>query len=70
MGFLVYTLKTSDKVMRYGENNQVEFSEHPTVVNGVMNVQLIFWYLLPMLHSWTSKVGEIYERKEESFVCG
>lgn len=32
MGFLVYTLKTSDKVMRYGENNQVEFSEHPTVV--------------------------------------
>lgn len=25
-------LKTSDKVLRYGENNQVEFSEHPTVV--------------------------------------
>lgn len=32
MSFLVYTLKTSDKVMRYGENNQVEFSKHPTVV--------------------------------------
>lgn len=32
MGFLVYTLKTSNKVMRYGENNQVEFSEYPTVV--------------------------------------
>lgn len=31
-GFLVYSLKTSDKVVRYGENNQVEFSEHPTVV--------------------------------------
>ena len=38
--------------------------------NEVMNVQLTFWYLLPMLHSWTSKVGEIYERKEKSFVCG
>ena len=24
--------------------------------NEVMNVQLTFWYLLPMLHSWTSKV--------------
>lgn len=31
-GFLVYSLKTSDKVVRYGEKNQVEFSEHPTVV--------------------------------------
>ena len=30
--FVVYSLKTSDKVVRYGENNQVEFSEHPTVV--------------------------------------
>lgn len=30
--------------------------------NEVMNVQLTFWYLLLMLHSWTSKVGEIYER--------
>ncbi len=38
--------------------------------NEVMNVQLTFWYLLPMLHSWTSKVGEIYERKESPFVCG
>jgi len=31
-GFWVHSLKTSDKVLRYGENNQVEFSEHPTVV--------------------------------------
>lgn len=31
-GFLVYSLKTSDKVVRYGEKNQVKFSEHPTVV--------------------------------------
>lgn len=38
--------------------------------NEVMNVQLTFWYLLPMLHSWTSKVGEIYERKESPFICG
>ena len=28
----IHSLKTSDKVLRYGENNQVEFSEHPTVV--------------------------------------
>ena len=31
-GFWVHSLTTSDKVLRYGENNQVEFSEHPTVV--------------------------------------
>lgn len=31
-GFLVHTFKTSDKVLRYGENNHVDFSEHPTVV--------------------------------------
>lgn len=33
-GFLLHTLKTTDKVLRYGENNQVKFSEHPTVVQG------------------------------------
>lgn len=31
-GFLLHTLKTTDKVLRYGENNQIDFSEHPTVV--------------------------------------
>lgn len=31
-GFLVHTFTTSDKVLRYGENNQVDFSEHPAVV--------------------------------------
>lgn len=31
-GGQVHSLKTQDKVLRYGENNQVEFSEHPTVV--------------------------------------
>lgn len=31
-GFLLHTLSTTDKVLRYGENNQVDFSEHPTVV--------------------------------------
>ena len=31
-GFLVHTLSTSDKVMKYGKNNQVDFSEHPTVI--------------------------------------
>ena len=31
-GFWVHSLKTSDKVLRYGENNQVEFYEHTTVV--------------------------------------
>lgn len=30
--FLVHTFTTLDKVLRYGENNQVDFSEHPTVV--------------------------------------
>ena len=31
-GFLLHTLYTTDKVLRYGENNQFEFSEHPAVV--------------------------------------
>lgn len=31
-GFMIHTLSTTDKVLRYGENNQVDFSEHPTVV--------------------------------------
>lgn len=31
-GFLLHTLCTADKVLRYGENNQFEFSEHPMVV--------------------------------------
>ena len=31
-GFLLHTLSTTDKVMKYGVNNQVDFSEHPTVV--------------------------------------
>ena len=30
-GFHVDTIKTRDKVIRYGVENQVEFSEHPTV---------------------------------------
>ena len=31
-GFLLHTLKTTDKVLRYGENSQVDYYEHPTVV--------------------------------------
>ena len=31
-GFLLHTLCTADKVLRYGENNQFDFSEHPLVV--------------------------------------
>lgn len=31
-GLWVHSLKTSDKVLKYGENNKVDFSEHPTVV--------------------------------------
>lgn len=31
-GFIIHTLSTTDKVLRYGENNQADFSEHPTVV--------------------------------------
>ena len=31
-GLWVHSLKTSDKVLKYGENNRVDFSEHPTVV--------------------------------------
>lgn len=31
-GFLVHSITTSDKVLRYGKFNQVEYSEHPTVV--------------------------------------
>lgn len=27
-GFLLHTLKTTDKVLRYGENNQVDIYEH------------------------------------------
>ncbi|MFR2012410.1 MAG: hypothetical protein ACLS49_13070 [Christensenellales bacterium] len=32
MGFLIHTLTTTDKVLRYGESNKIDFSEHPTVV--------------------------------------
>ena len=31
-GFLLHTLCTADKVLRYGENNQFDFFEHPSVV--------------------------------------
>lgn len=31
-GFLLHPFCTNDKVLRYGENNQFEFSEHPAVV--------------------------------------
>lgn len=31
-GFLLHTLCTADKVLRYGENNQFDFSEQPAVV--------------------------------------
>lgn len=30
-GLWIHSLKTSDKVLKYGENNKVDFSEHPTV---------------------------------------
>lgn len=31
-GFLLHTFCTNDKVLRYGENNQFEFFDHPAVV--------------------------------------
>lgn len=31
-GFLLHTFHTADEVLRYGENNQFEFFEHPAVV--------------------------------------
>ena len=31
-GFLIHTITTTDKVVKYGENNKIDFSEHPTVV--------------------------------------
>lgn len=31
-GFLVHTFKTSDKVLRYGVSNRIDFSGQPTVV--------------------------------------
>lgn len=31
-GFLLHTITTTDKVIKYGENNKKDFSEHPTVV--------------------------------------
>ena len=31
-GFLIHTLTTTDKVVKYGENNKIDFSEHPMVV--------------------------------------
>lgn len=33
-GFLLHTIKTMDKVVRYGGNNQVDFFEHWSYVNG------------------------------------
>lgn len=34
-GFLVHSITISDKVLRYGKFNQIEYSEHPTVVQRV-----------------------------------
>lgn len=31
-GFKIHSFNTSDKVLRYGENNQLEYSKQPTVV--------------------------------------
>lgn len=31
-GFLIHTLTTTDKVVKCGENNKIDFSEHPMVV--------------------------------------
>ena len=31
-GFLLHTIKTMDKVVRDGGNNQVDFFEHPMVI--------------------------------------
>ena len=31
-GFLLHTITTSDKVIRYGENNQAKNNEHPTII--------------------------------------
>lgn len=31
-GFLLHTITTTDKVIKYGENNKKDFSEHPTVI--------------------------------------
>lgn len=30
--FMIHTLSTIDKVLQYGENSQIDFSKHPTVV--------------------------------------
>mgnify|MGYP000840538299 CR=1 FL=1 len=32
MGFLIHNITTTDKVVKYGENNKIDFSEHPTVI--------------------------------------
>lgn len=31
-GFFIHSFTTTDKVLRYGESNKNDFSEHPTVV--------------------------------------
>ena len=31
-GFLIHTFSTTDKVVKYGRNNQFDFSEQPKVV--------------------------------------
>lgn len=31
-GFLAPSISTSDKMLRYGKFNQIEYSEHPTLV--------------------------------------
>jgi len=31
-GFLVDTIKTTDKPTRYGKNNHFTYSEHPTII--------------------------------------
>jgi hypothetical protein len=31
-GLLIHTFSTTERVLRYGENNRVAFFEHPTIV--------------------------------------
>ena len=49
-GFWVHSLKTSDKVLKYGENNKVDFSEHPTVVKRGSVRTINIYAAVPVLH--------------------
>ena len=62
-GLWVHSLKTSDKVLKYGENNRVDFSEHPTVST---NWLIVILNPIPIIYA-AFRVRNIMRRKYDVY---